>query len=221
MKSNLHRQTDSSYYRLSLLTAIALWDGHLDANGKLAVQHSERQRPYLEWKAKLLSEAFGRDVSVRSYVDKNGFSFCRMNFCNDITKRLRDILYKDGRKKLSNGILSLLKSPVAMAIMHLDDGCLVLHKDKNTGKVTSREVYLSTNSFTINEANLFISWLQRNYGIVSKAWLERGTPRIRLNASNANRLFSLFADIPKSMTYKIDMKYVKPMPDTQMGEDRV
>lgn len=214
MKSNLHQQTNSSYYRLSLVAAMAMWDGYIDAQGRLAIQHSAKQAEYLDWKAKLLSDAFGRTVNVSNYTDKNGFSNCRICFTDETTKRLREMLYPDGKKAISEGALNLLKTHHALTIMYLDDGSLTLHKDAATGKIKSREVYLATNSFQPSEVAMFCEWLERNYGVIGKAAPERNNYRVRLNASNALRLFELLADIPKCMAYKIDMKYAAPMPNT-------
>lgn len=217
MKSNLHRQTNTSYYRLSLVAAMAMWDGYIDVKGRLAIQHSAKQADYLSWKAKLLSDAFGRPVNVSHYVDKNGFANCRICFTDETTKRLRNVLYPNGRKVITEGSLNLLKTPHALTIMHLDDGCLALHKVAETGKIKSREVYLATNSFTSEEVTMFCGWLGRNFDVVARPVPERSTFRVRINASNANRLFGLFADIPKSMAYKIDMRYAEPMPNSPQG----
>jgi hypothetical protein len=209
MKKNLHLQTDTKYYKLSLITSMALWDGYLcKRNGTLVIQHSEKQKGYLQWKVDKINSAFGVNVKIRSYTSKHGFDFCKINFTNSITKRLRNIIYINNKKVLSKKVIALLKTPVALAIMYLDDGSLTLHRDSVTKVVKSREVYIATNSFSWEEVDAFCCWLYRNYKIKCNTTTDKGNPRIRMGAISAGNLFSLFVDIPDNMLYKLNMHYV-------------
>lgn len=205
MKKNLHMQTNSKFYKLSLLTALAIGDGSINSRGTLEVRHSIKQLEYTKWKAKLLSKAFNRDINVYSVVSEK-YKYCGFSITNKITKRLREILYPNNKKVLSEAILNLLKTPNALTIWYMDDGSLTLHKYK--GEVSSREVYWATHSFSRDEVYLVKSWFKRNFNIEVKPCIEKQKYyRLRINASNSLKLFSLFSSIPKSMSYKVNMKY--------------
>jgi len=209
MKKNLHTQTNSKYYKLSLLASMALWDGHITKKGRLCVRHSQKQLEYLQWKADLLYNAFDRKVNVNKYGGK--YPYCEISFTNDITKRLRKLLYIDDKKTISQSALNLLKTSVALLIMYLDNGCLVLHKFKNDKtKIKSREIYLSSHSFGYSGNEMLKCWFKRNFNITTSLRKDRGRTYIAFNATNANKLLNLFDAVPDSMVYKIDMKYTYP-----------
>jgi len=81
-----------------LFLSMILGDGNLDKYGQLRVQHCEKQKDYLEWKAKLLRKS-GIKTSEIKFLTSNGFPAYR--FTTNVykfTKLYRKILYRPVKK---------------------------------------------------------------------------------------------------------------------------
>ena len=122
---------------MSILIGLLLGDGYIDDNGRIEIEHCEKQKDYCIYKAKLLhSVCGGKDIKVHNYIRKssilkNGKQFKNKTFITYSFKKqsksfipIREMFYgKDRRKHITSEILSHL-TPEAIALWWMDDGCL-------------------------------------------------------------------------------------------------
>lgn len=123
---------------MSILIGLLLGDGHIDDNGRICVEHGEKQKEYCIYKAKLLhSVCGGKDIKVHEYVRKRSILKDRKQFKESefITYKfrkqsasfipIRKMLYdKETRKKyISEEILKYITLET-IALWWMDDGCL-------------------------------------------------------------------------------------------------
>lgn len=122
---------------MSILIGLLLGDGYIDDNGRIQVEHGEKQKEYCIYKAKLLhSVCGGKDIKVHEYIRnrsvlKDRKQFKESTFITYSFKKqsrsfipIRQLLYNENRKKyISTEILQYL-SPEAIALWWMDDGCL-------------------------------------------------------------------------------------------------
>lgn len=203
----------------ALVLGCAIGDGFMRRR-QLVIQHCEKQKPYLLYKKYLLEELFKQEVAVgttKGKIDGKVFPGNRLYFNNSLVSNLRQDLYKEGKKCISRKVLDKLNN-LSLAIWYQDDGSLVLHKEKESGKIKSREIYLSTESFSYEENQTIVGWFKEKYGIVAKIYNNSGFNkktgkayhRIALNATNANKLLDIVSPyIHSSMSYKGNMLYVR------------
>lgn len=122
---------------MSVLIGLLLGDGYIDDKGRIGIEHSEKQKEYCIFKAKLLhSVCGGKDIKVHEYtrnssVLKNGKKFKNSTFITYSFKKqsrsfipIRQMLYgKDRKKHITKDILNLLDI-TSIALWWMDDGCL-------------------------------------------------------------------------------------------------
>jgi hypothetical protein len=194
--------------KLSIVTGALLGDGYA-RNGRLVIQHSIKQRVYALHKATLISAATGRPFSVKEGV-ANGFPFIRTSFYkSSLVQRVERAAYSTGKKSVTVGLLNQI-DPGGLAIWYLDDGSLTLHRYPG-GAVKSREIYWGTECFSLAEHRILVEWMSRRFGFNAKIQRYKRYHRIKMNATNANRLFDIIGPhVPPCMNYKIDMRYAKP-----------
>ncbi len=112
----------------SILTGMLLGDGHLEMQTgartyRLKVEHSIRQREYVEW----LYEQFKNLVHGQLYIrvkHLNGKQFASTGFTTYSLGSFRFYgqQFYVGRKKIIPKMISKLLDPVALAIWFMDDG---------------------------------------------------------------------------------------------------
>lgn len=128
----------------SILIGLLLGDGYIDPKGRISIEHSDKQLEYCIYKAKLLHSVIGgKDIKVQLYERhrssrkdgkqwKSGNTFITCQFKKQSKNfiPIRDILYKEGRKTITNEVLECL-SPLGIALWWMDDGSLTRRKQKN------------------------------------------------------------------------------------------
>lgn len=127
----------------AILIGLMIGDGYINENGRIKIQHGEKQKEYVEWKAKLLhSVCGGKDIKVHKYErirskrkdgkewKHNEFTTYGIDKQSTSFKQFRELLYKNGKKTISKEVLDLL-NPTSIALWFLDDGCLSRRKNKD------------------------------------------------------------------------------------------
>lgn len=118
----------------AIIMGLLLGDGYISPNGRISIEHCEKQKNYCIFKAKLLHTVCGgKEIKVRESIRtrsklKNGkewrtpifttYSFRRQSV--DL-KQFRNLLYKENKKTITKEILNMLNS-VSIALWWLDDG---------------------------------------------------------------------------------------------------
>jgi hypothetical protein len=119
----------------AIMIGLIIGDGTLGKDGKFGVIHSIKQLDYCIFKAKLLhSIVGGRDIKVHESVTKYKYKeevresqICRFSKCSKSFIPFRQLLYPDGKKYISNEMLSYLNE-TSLALWWMDDGNLDCHK---------------------------------------------------------------------------------------------
>ena len=123
-------------YDKAIMIGLLLGDGHVDYKGRIEITHCEKQREYLEYKAKLLhSVTGGKDINIHTIhkisVFKKGdkiisqkeiTNYCLKRQSKDFIQ-FRNLLYLNNRKSITKEILDLMY-PITIALWWMDDGCL-------------------------------------------------------------------------------------------------
>ncbi|MDP3950741.1 cytidylyltransferase domain-containing protein, partial [Microbacterium sp.] len=194
---------------ISVVLGTLLGDGYLARRSvaSLTVLHSERQREYAEYKARLLTRL--NPKWHKSF--RGGFpgSTMHVQFETDWRVSLAEIgalIYRHGRKCVTRVILNQL-SALGLAIWYMDDGTLQLR-----GK--SASVRLSTHAFSLRENQMIVRWLQERFSIdaivdsVHVRARRRTYSMIRLSAEGSRKLFARIAQyVPPSMQYKLSPEF--------------
>ncbi|MDD2731730.1 MAG: hypothetical protein PHI53_00875 [Candidatus Pacebacteria bacterium] len=151
-----------------LLIGTLLGDGTLELNGRYArlrINHSLKQKTYVEWKHKLLYKlaardrivCFSRNADLRT---NKTYYFCRFDTnTNFLLDRFYKIFYVNGKKRVPNNIIKVLNDPLSLAVWFMDDG--YKRNDCNSLRI-------STDAFTFKEQILLKNCLKENFNIDCK-----------------------------------------------------
>lgn len=168
--------------------------------------HEEKQRDYAVECADILKD-FGtysektRSRDPRLYKKHTWVECCFKSIHNKDFTRIYRYFYENGKKVINSEILSMIDEK-GLAIWYQDDG----HKDKN-----SKAGYLNTHSFTLEENQLIVNWLQSKFSIKAntvKAGMSRSGVhqlyRIRISSGSFGRFCNLIEPyIVISLKYKL------------------
>jgi hypothetical protein len=149
--------------KIGLLLGLVFGDGHINKRDNcLQIAHSAKQKFYIEYKQKLISEIFDckypnlyhrLDNKHDEYVLTKGHKYFKI---------LRSILYKDGQKEYSKRILDFV-TPETLALWIMDDGSHGIERRKSTGKIMSHSFHLYT--YTSLEGTNNIIEMFKRFGI--------------------------------------------------------
>ena len=194
----------------SALIGMILFDGSMKNDHVLYLRHGGKQLSYVDEKVSYLSK-YMKPKSCRTAVDNLGYTYRYAYYNDQKLKYLYHAIYRDGKKRLPSNIINRF-TPVTLAFMYMDDGCLALHKGKTPRVYKSREIILNTQSFSKDEVKNLQKVLSRKYGVNFKYTTDKGNPRLWCNTSNTLKFLTIVAPIVKEykcMRYKLDLKYKK------------
>lgn len=99
----------------SLLIGLCIGDGHLNGRSGVAleIEHGEKQKFYIEYKAKLISKLLNC-AEPNMYNNKRKSTY-KISKGHKYFKIIRKWLYKDNKKVITRALLNKL-SPEALAI---------------------------------------------------------------------------------------------------------
>lgn len=201
----------SSHEFNGAMIGIILFDGSMPSEKYLYIRHGGNQLSYVDSKVELISN-YIKPTSVRTTVDKKGFTYRYAYYNTERLKHLYKDIYIKGKKTLTDSILNRFTA-LTLAIMYMDDGSLVLHKDpKRPGQYHSREIYLAVNSFTLEEVTKLQKHLKNKWGCEFRISKNKGSYRLCCNSTNAIKFCTIVAPYVKqvpSLSYKLDFKYLK------------
>ena len=212
---------------MSILIGLLLGDGYIDDNGRICIEHGEKQKEYCIYKAKLLhSVCGGKDIKVHEYIrnhsilkDKKQFkesTFITYSFKKQSKSfiPIRELLYdKESRKKyISEEILKYL-TPEAIALWWMDDGCLTKKytyqngEKKHCGYILRICTYLSKEQNEIIQ-KFFIDNYNMKWNVVPADGAKNDTQwMLRCGSIEGRKFLNIIRDyinknVP-SMSYKI------------------
>jgi len=161
----------------AILVGTLLGDGSMrcKTNALLEINHSYRQRSYVEWKYGHLAELVATPPRKRrGNGDRVAFRFVTRSL--PVLTPYYRLFYKGGRKRVPEVELS----PLTLAVWFMDDGC----RSRNA-------VYLNTQQFDIAEQRRLLAMLERQWGIGGALNRDNCYRRIRIGVDGTKRLTQL------------------------------
>jgi hypothetical protein len=147
---------------------------------------------------------------IQKNKDRDGYK-CRESHTINIYekayfKKLYDILYKDGKRVITEKALQKLNS-LAIAIWYMSDGSIVLNGVKS-GNIKKRIVSIATHAYTEKENKMIARFFKEGLDIDVSVKNRKQYYFIGFPVKEAQKLFSLiFKYSVKCMYYKFDLVY--------------
>ena len=187
-----------------VLIGSVLGDGFLQVTGKhnarLRLEHSAKQKIYLEWKYEVLKnfmQAPPKYLERFNPVWKRTYFYYRcQTHSTPYLGKLRKLFYDGNHKIIPVNIQSLLKSPQSLAVWYMDDGNLY-HRDKVV------EIYLPT--YQDEDVQRLAKALEVNFSLKPKIKIKKKKyPIFSFDVLQTKRLVEIVKPhIIPSMEYKI------------------
>lgn len=199
--------------QLEFLIGTILGDGCVTKNGGIQINHCLKQKNYLIEKQFLFHGSNireGENTSFRNEGKKFPI-FCFNIKSNQQSKKLRELMYIDGKKTIKN-ILHLITDK-SLCYWYLDDGNLSAVKIKNGYSYFAE---LNTQGFSYEDHLLLIDMFKNKFNITCKIVEQKvdykGTEKkylkLRFDSINSKMLFSLISKyVCDDMKYKIPPEY--------------
>lgn len=159
----------------AILIGLIIGDGYLSDNGRLCIEHDQKQEEYCRFKAALLhSVTGGKEIKVHKNERirserKDGKKWKNQHFVTFSFKRqsksfvyFRNLLYKNRKKVITEDVLNLLNE-TSLMLWWLDDGnlCRKQTLNKKPGSYCLR-FYIYR---TMEECMIFQKWFKEKYNI--------------------------------------------------------
>lgn len=157
------------------MIGLIIGDGYMNENGRLSVEHGEKQEEYCRYKAALLhSVTGGKEIKVHKNERirskrKDGKEWKTNNFTTFSFRKqsksfieFRNLLYKEGKKTITQELLDLMDETSIM-LWWLDDGNLNRKQtiDKKPGSYCLRLYVFKS----IEECELIQKWFLEKYNV--------------------------------------------------------
>lgn len=205
----------------SILLALCIGDGCLRKPNKGSVQleigHSIKQLEYCTWKRDLVYSILGgikppkismKLVKLKKYGE---YQACRFVKTHPYFKELRNKLYCNGVKRITEDILDMLTIQ-GLAIWYMDDGSFYKKDNEDGTKSICFDLRISTDCFSKEENEMIVDYLYNTYGVkfyVFKYHPEHngGAWILRARREGAIKFINLIKPyVIPSMQYKIEYK---------------
>lgn len=208
------------------LFGLLLGDGYYH-NGELQCTHTNKQRDYVKFLAKLFREWGILQRKRYDYTKRTTYGeYTYSQVVAKLSQPMREKIEKDhrfygpsGNKIISKFVLRRINN-LGLLLWWLDDGSLCVRKvQKGNGSSTNRIGTLNTQGFSKENSELAVIYLLKRFGI--KCGIHKDSSvrngmkyhyhKIYFNATAMRKLIDIvrpyLAYIPESMLYKFDMKY--------------
>jgi len=151
----------------SAIIGMILGDAYLqptgEKNARLRLEQQAPHKEYLVWKAKLLPWFFQGKPTImeRTHpITKKKYQYARwQSNSSPVLGKLRRLFYPNGKKRIPQNLMKLLRDDISFAIWFYDDG-YYYKRDKCS--------YLYLGKISAEEAQIAREAIQRKFGIASK-----------------------------------------------------
>jgi hypothetical protein len=188
----------------SIILGMVFGDGYVGLNPNrdtalITIKHCEKQRPYAEYKARLITNILGGKCPPVRSIDNSGYPGCVFSKTHKYLRNLRHWLYTSGKKVLSPYIKWL--TPEGLAIWYMDDGGL--GRKFRRGKIHAVDLYINCQT-DIEEAKRICFEIEKRFGIVFRPNKNHNNFRIICGTREARKFARIVAPFMHgSMMYKI------------------
>jgi len=148
----------------AIIIGTLLGDGCLEKNGhnsRLRLEHTDKQRTYLEWKIQKLKKLITPASPMRVYAyhkenKRKYLSWRAYTLSTPVLDKLRTVFYSENRKVIPSNIAQILTNSLSLAVWYMDDG--YKRNDCNAFR-------LSTDGFKKDEVYILSRVLLKNFRI--------------------------------------------------------
>lgn len=149
---------NNSYIQQLALGCI-LGDGYLTKSGCLQIEHSIKQKQYVDWKYQQLKTiVISPPVQINRYDWRTDQIYSSNRFYTQaIFKNFRSVFYPMEKKIIPSNIGEYLISDLALAVLYMDDG--------GRGGNTKKGVIINISGYDLKSRKILQSAIQTNYGI--------------------------------------------------------
>ena len=183
----------------SIVLGTLLGDGYVYPNGTLQIDHSVKQRMYVEWKYEQLREVAGRPPRiVHRLRPASGRRTTSVRFyTRAIFVTERQTFYQSGEKRVPIDVESWL-DPLALAVWYMDDG--------GRGGRTPLGMVWNVAPYLPGDRALLRSALSNRYGIETTLQNAGRGVHLYVRARSAQRFVDVVGNhIIGSMKYKLPL----------------
>lgn len=177
-----------SQNQMEILIGTVLGDGYISPAGKVQLEHSSKQKSYVDWKFHELKNLAYEKLSKVDRMDKRSdkiYTSYRF-WLRQYFRPWRKYFYK-GKKKFFPKNLKL--TPLSLAVWYMDDGCY------SDAKCT-----LSTDNFS----TLSLKRIKKELKFLKINTYIRSNGKIGISANSQNDFFAIIKPyIHESMRYKL------------------
>jgi len=114
----------------AIIYGLILGDGYIQKTGqknaRLRLEHSIKQKKYIEWKYQELRNIFSnkpKRVERIHPLSRKKYIYLRLqSHSSPFFGRLYKIFYTDGKKHIPEDIHTIIKHPLTLAVWYMDDG---------------------------------------------------------------------------------------------------
>lgn len=189
-----------------ILLGMLLGDAYLQPTGsknaRLRLEHSLKQREYMDWKYSELEHIFQSEPQYlqRTHpLSQRTYQYVRLqSYALEFLGEVRRQFYSDdSKKKLPRELNKLLTSPLTIAVWYMDDG----YWDKRD---KSAHIYLQ--KFDVKEIERLIDSFKEVHGINCRAYCrpDRQACQLNFRSVDKDKFMSLVKPhIIDAMSYKI------------------
>lgn len=196
-----------TYTEQSLIVSLLLGDGHITSEGRICINHSEKHKEYIEYKANLLYNIIGgKPIKVhksKSVINNKVYNTYSIRKCNKkLLGPFRDLLYPKGRKYISRKVLEMLTLE-GIAIWYMDDGSL--SAEKTDGKIHAYKLGLAT-YLSYEENKVIVDYFKEKWDIHFNIHKDGSKYRLRMGTKEARKFINLvkpYVSKIKCMQYKV------------------
>jgi len=217
-----------------ILYGMAIGDGsvHKVTQGNCVLQfsHSDKQKEYIELKAKKINSILGgKQNSVNWYTSKTPSGevhYGKYGKAHKYFNQMRRVLYPYGKKTYTRKMLDYL-NPEGIAYWYMDDGGLSkkFTRSKTTDEITSCSCEMRISTYcSEEEIDTIIQYFQEVWKIQGKKRLSKkhGTYYLAFNTKESKKLELLIKPyVIESMYYKLPSNWITRAQDTHVGDDIV
>lgn len=191
-----------------------------NSNCYLRIQHSIKQKDYIDWKYNLFKDFISSPLTIhRKIKDTEYICVTVQTKVHPFCTRLRK-LYKFNKinnrfeKTINESILSYLNE-FGLAIWYMDDGSIVRRKHNLINGTKSgyrfRGIKIATCSFSEEEIQMLLNLFKRKWNLNLKVYYskkqEKLYPILEIHGAEAKRFIEIIKPyVPECMKYKIDIQ---------------
>lgn len=187
------------------LVGMILGDAYLQKTGKrnarIRLEHSRKQKEYLEWKISLLPQYFSKKVQAVTRLNPiwgKRYSYVRAQSTSSPEfGKLHELFYRNSEKIIPKTIGCIFKDPFSLAIWFMDDG-YYYPRDKMS--------YLYTPNYSEESTDTLLLALKENFGLLPIVKRKKRGSVLIFNVIETKKLMLLIKIfITPSMSYKMPL----------------